>query len=177
MPLRAHPIWLPRIFLNIFRFPLAHAYTPIDFTQAAELYGKVGGFACLKALIERLRTDFGRDKTLLLDGGDTWQGSGTAYWTRGQGMVEACNLLGVDIMPGHWEFTYQDSEVLASIAKFNGEFLAHNIRVKEDVLFEGAGAYDEDTGHAFQPYTVKELGGFRVAVIGQAFPYTPLVKP
>ncbi len=157
--------------------PLAHAYTAIDFTQAAELYGKVGGFAYLKTLIERLRTDFGRDKTLLLDGGDTWQGSGTAYWTRGQDMVEACNLLGVDIMTGHWEFTYQDSEVLANIAKFNGEFLAQNIRVKEDALFDGADAYDEDSGHAFKPYMVKELGGFRVAVIGQAFPYTPVANP
>lgn len=168
-------------FLNYFSIPaggpLAHAYTSIDFVQAAELYGKVGGFAYLKTLIERLRADFGRDKTLLLDGGDTWQGSGTAYWTRGQDMVEACNLLGVDIMTGHWEFTYQDSEVMTNLAKFNGEFIAQNIRVKEDALFEGADAYDEDSGHAFKPYTVKELGGFRVAVIGQAFPYTPVANP
>ncbi len=175
------PHLVAEAFLKYFSIPaggpLAHAYTAIDFSGAAELYGKVGGFAYLKTLIDRLRTDFGGDKTLLLDGGDTWQGSGTAYWTRGQDMVGACNLLGVDIMTGHWEFTYQDTEVLANLKQFKGEFLAQNIRVKEDALFDGAEAYDEDSGHAFKPYTVKQLGAFRVAVIGQAFPYTPVANP
>lgn len=156
---------------------MAHAFTALDFTAAAERYGKVGGFAYLKTLIEQLRGTFGADKTLLLDGGDTWQGSGTALWTRGKDMVGACNLLGVDVMTGHWEFTYRDSEVLENIAEFNGEFLAQNVRVKEDALFDGSPAFDEDSGHAFKPYTVKILGGRRVAVIGQAFPYTPVANP
>ena len=85
--------------------------------------------------------------------------------------------LGVDIMTGHWEFTYQDREVLENIAAFNGEFVAQNIRVTEDALFEGASAFDEDTGHAFKPYTVREVGARRIAVIGQAFPYTPIANP
>jgi sulfur-oxidizing protein SoxB len=114
---------------------------------------------------------------LLLDGGDTWQGSATALWTRGQDMVEACNMLGVDIMTGHWEFTYRDEEVLQNIQRFNGEFLAQNVRVTEDALFDGASAYDEDSGHAFKPYTIREVGGRRIAVIGQAFPYTPIANP
>ena len=156
---------------------LAHAFTYLDFPTAAERYGKVGGFAYLKTLIDQLRGSFGSEKTLLLDGGDTWQGSGTSLWTRGKDMVGACNLLGVDIMTGHWEFTYRDSEVLENIAEFNGEFLAQNIKVKEDALFDGAPAYDEDSGHAFKPYTVKTMGGRRVAVIGQAFPYTPVANP
>jgi len=156
---------------------LSHAYTYLDFETAARQFGKVGGFAHLKTLVNRLREEYGPAKTLLLDGGDTWQGSGTAYWTRGKDMVQACNLLGVDVMTGHWEFTYQDKEVLENIREFKGEFVAQNVRVKEDALFEGSPAFDDNTGHAFKPYTIKDLGGVRVAVIGQAFPYTPIANP
>lgn len=156
---------------------LAHAFTCLNFSEAANKYGKVGGFSYLKTLVDRLRDGFGSNKTLLLDGGDTWQGSGTALWTRGKDMVEACNLLGVDVMTGHWEFTYRDSEVLENIAAFKGDFVAQNVKVKEDALFDGSPAYDEDTGHALKPYVIKSLGGHRVAVIGQAFPYTPVANP
>jgi len=155
----------------------AHAFTYLDFEEAALRYGKIGGFAHLCTLIRQLRGEYPEGASLLLDGGDTWQGSGTALWTRGKDMVGACNLLGVDIMTGHWEFTYQDEEVLANIAAFDGEFVAQNVRVTEDALFEGASAYDEDSGHAFKPYTLREVGGRRVAVIGQAFPYTPIANP
>jgi len=155
----------------------AHAFSYLDYTAAAEQYGKVGGFAHLQTLVKRLRGSYGQDRTLLLDGGDTWQGSGTALWTRGQDMVGACNLLGVDVMTGHWEFTYHEDEVRANIAAFNGEFVAQNVRVTEDALFDGAEAYDEDECLAFKPYTIKQLGEHRVAIIGQAFPYTPIANP
>ncbi|MCV6637499.1 thiosulfohydrolase SoxB [Candidatus Albibeggiatoa sp. nov. NOAA] len=155
----------------------SHAFTYLDFASAAQKYGKVGGFAHLATLVKQLRQSYGQDKTLLLDGGDTWQGSGTAYWTRGKDMVGACNQLGVDVMTGHWEFTYLAEEVLSNIKDFKGDFVAHNVLVKEEALFDGSPAYDEDTGHAFKPYTIKELNGARVAVIGQAFPYTPIANP
>ncbi len=155
----------------------AYAFSHLDFENAARIWGKVGGFAHLKTLVEQLRGDYGSSKSLLLDGGDTWQGSGTAYWTHGKDMVGACNLLGVDIMTGHWEFTYQDSEIINNLKNFNGEFIAQNIRVKEDALFDGASAYDEDSGHAFKPYTMRTLAGHRIAIIGQAFPYTPIANP
>jgi sulfur-oxidizing protein SoxB len=157
--------------------PYAHAYTALNFTDAAEMYGRVGGFSHLKTLVDLMRGEYGPDKTLLLDGGDTWQGSGTALWTRGRDMVDACNLLGVDVMTGHWEFTYKDDEIRANIEAFKGDFIAQNIKVKEDALFDGAEAYDEYTGHAFQPYVMKTLNGRRVAVVGQAFPYTPIANP
>jgi sulfur-oxidizing protein SoxB len=154
----------------------AHAFTHLNYIDAAHKYGKVGGFANLATLIKRLRDSYG-EKTLLLDGGDTWQGSGTAYWTRGQDMLGATNLLGVDVMTGHWEFTYRAEEVLANIKKFTGEFVAQNVFVKEEALFDDAPAFDEDSGLAFKPYTVRNLGGTLVAVIGQAFPYTPIANP
>lgn len=155
----------------------AHAFTYLNFDAAARRYGRVGGFAHLKTLVDRQRMAVGDGNSLLLDGGDTWQGSATSLWTRGQDMVDACNLLGVDVMTGHWEFTYRDEEVLQNIERFNGEFVAQNIRVSEEALFDGAEAYDEDSGHAFKPYTIREVGERRVAVIGQAFPYTPIANP
>jgi sulfur-oxidizing protein SoxB len=156
---------------------LGHALSYLDFADAAKRYGKVGGFAHLKTLVDRLRDEAGAGNSLLLDGGDTWQGSGTAYWTRGRDMVGACNRLGVDVMTGHWEFTYQDSEVLGNIEEFRGDFVAHNVRLTDDALFDGAPAYDEATGQVFRPYVLRKVGGRTIAVVGQAFPYTPIANP
>lgn len=157
--------------------PEAHAFTYLGFEEAAKRFGKVGGFAHLKTLVDRLRGEYGRENTLLMDGGDTWQGSATSLWTRGQDMVDACNLLGVDVMTGHWEFTYLAAEVRANLERFQGEFVAQNVKVSDDALFDGAEAFDEDSGHAFKPYTIREMNGFRIAVIGQSFPYTPIANP
>jgi sulfur-oxidizing protein SoxB len=169
--------------------PLAHAFTYIDFQEASARYGKVGGFAHVKTLLDMLRDQAGgAQNTITMDGGDLWHGSGTALWTRGADMVEASNLLGVDIMTGHWEFTYHEDEVLRNINNFKGEFLAQNVRVKEDSLFgdayremvdshNGTGLFDEDEGRAFKPYTVKVVNGERIAVVGQAFPRTANANP
>ena len=156
---------------------IAHALTPINYEHALVKYGKVGGFAHLATLIKKLRADAGPQRTLLLDGGDTWQGSGTAYKTQGMDMVEACNLLGVDVMTGHWEFTYQDQQTLKNINAFKGEFIAQNVYATEEALFDDAPVFDEDSGHVFPPYTIKTLADTRVAIIGQAFPYTPVANP
>jgi len=152
-----------------------HALTYLDFAEGARAYGRVGGFAHLKTLVDRLRAE--APSSLLLDGGDTWQGSGTALWTRGQDMVGACNRLGVDVMTGHWEFTYLEDEVLTNAEAFQGELVAQNIKATEDAMFEGVPVFDEDTGRIFKPYTIRSLGERRVAVIGQAFPYTPIANP
>ena len=144
----------------------AHAFTYLNFEKAAKTYGKVGGFAHLATLVKRLRAE--RPNALLLDGGDTWQGSATALWTHGQDMVDACKLLGVDIMSGHWEFTLGDKRVLEIVEKdFKGkiDFVAQNIKTSDfgDKVFE--------------PYSLREMNGVKVAVIGQAFPYTPIANP
>lgn len=161
--------------------PEAHAFTYLNFEEAARKYGKVGGFSHLATLVKRIRAEHGPDKTLLLDGGDTWQGSGTAYWTRGKDMVGACNQLGVDVMTGHWEFTYMDEEVISNVQDFKGEFVAQNVKVKDDSIFdypfEDFEHFDDMSLHAFKPYTVRNMNGARVAVIGQAFPYTPIANP
>ncbi len=150
----------------------AHAFTHLNFTSAARRYGKMGGYAHLATLINQLRNRSNSDNTLLLDGGDSWQGSATALWTRGQDMVEASNLLGVDVMTGHWEFTYGQSSFAKNLADFNGQFLAQNISVKEE-----AWLLEEENPLPFEPYTIRSLKNARVAIIGQAFPYTPIANP
>ncbi len=157
---------------------LEYAYSCVDFEKHAKAMGRVGGFSQIKTVVDYLKNNFGADKSLLLDGGDTWQGSWTALQTRGKDMVGAMNLLGVDVAVGHWEFTYKAEEVLENVKLLDAEFLAQNVLVKEDSLMEGtAEAYDEDTGHAFKPYTIKKMGDARVAIIGQAFPYTTIANP
>lgn len=157
----------------------AYAFTYLNFEKAAQEYGKVGGFAHLKTLVDRLRTSYGSEKTLFLDGGDSWQGSGINYKTRGMDMVRASNLLGVDMMTGHWEFTYNQEEILHNISQFNGEFLAQNVLITEDALFEGADEYiyDEDSMRVFKPYSIRSISGVRVAIIGQAFPRVKIANP
>jgi len=169
--------------------PESYAYTYLNFENAAMQYGRTGGFANIKTLLDMLREQAGgKENTITLDGGDLWQGSGTALWTRGVDMVEASNLLGLDVMVGHWEFTYREDEVLSNVALFKGDFIGQNVRVKEDALFgdeyatmvekyDGSGLYNEDTGHAFRPYVIKNINGARICIIGQAFPRTGNANP
>ena len=170
-----------RYFLDHFSIPQgspeAYAYTCLDFESMARQFGKVGGFAHLATLIKRIRAL--RPHSLLLDGGDTLQGSATALWTQGRDMIGASKLLGVDIMTGHWEFTYGMDRVRAII---DGEldpieFLAQNVVLTEDAAFDDKPAYDPESGQVFKPYTLREVNGVRVGIIGQAFPYTSLANP
>jgi sulfur-oxidizing protein SoxB len=126
----------------------------------------VGGFAHLATLVKQVRAS--RPQALLLDGGDTWQGSATSLWTNGQDMVDATKLLGVDMMSAHWEFTLgakRVQEIIDKDLKGHIEFLAQNVKTTDfgDLVFS--------------PYAMKEMNGVRVAVIGQAFPYTPIANP
>ena len=155
----------------------AYAFTSLDFEKSAPRFGKLGGFAHLKTLIERLRSDVGDKDTLLLDGGDLWQGTGQANEAHGADMVEAANLLGIEAMTGHWEFTYGEAALRDNLARFKGEFLAQNVFLTEEAAFNDAKAFDPASGRVFKPAMLKEIGGHRVAVIGQAFPYVPIAHP
>jgi S-sulfosulfanyl-L-cysteine sulfohydrolase len=155
----------------------AYAFTSIEFEKSAQRFGKLGGFAHLKTLVDHLRADVGERRSLLLDGGDLWQGTGLANAMRGADMVEAANLLGIEAMTGHWEFTYGEAALRANLERFKGEFLAQNVFLTEEAAFNDAKAFDPASRRVFKPATIKELGGYRVAVIGQAFPYVPIAHP
>ncbi|MEA2899433.1 MAG: S-sulfosulfanyl-L-cysteine sulfohydrolase [Bradyrhizobium sp.] len=155
----------------------AYAFTCLDFEKSAARFGRLGGFAHLKTLIDRLRADVGTGNSMLIDGGDLWQGSGLANAMQGADMVEAANLLGIEAMTGHWEFTYGEKALRANLERFKGEFLAQNVFLTEEAAFNDAKAYDAASGRVFKPATIKEIGGHRIAVIGQAFPYVPIAHP
>lgn len=144
--------------------PEAYAFTHEDFTALARAYGKVGGLDRMATLVKAIRAER-PGNTLLLDGGDTWQGSYTSLETQGTDMVEAMNALGVEAMTGHWEFTYGTDRVKELIDKTDFPFLAGNVVDKDwqEPVFESTAWY--------------ERGGVKIAVIGQAFPYTPVANP
>ena len=144
----------------------AHAFTYLNFEEAARRYGKVGGFAHLATLVKMLKAN--RPGALLLDGGDTWQGSATSLWTNAQDMVEASKLLGVDVMTMHWECTFGSQRILEVVEKdFKGQIdmIAQNIKTT-------------DFGDpVFPSHVMKNINGAKVAIIGQAFPYSPIANP
>jgi S-sulfosulfanyl-L-cysteine sulfohydrolase len=148
----------------------AYALTHLDFAALAARYGRMGGYAHLATLVKRAREDR-RGKTLLLDGGDTLQGSATALWSRGEDMVHVMNRLGVEVFTPHWEFTHGIDRVKElfgdrdSRGRFAGDFLCHNCRALN---------WDEPV---FKPYALKLVGGVTVGVIGQGFPYVPVSHP
>ena len=144
----------------------AYAFTALDFAQAAHTYGQVGGFAHLKTLLDQLRAQ--RPGALLLDGGDSWQGSWTALQTQGQDMVAAQLALGVNVMTAHWEMTLGAERVQTLIKQDLAgkiDFVAQNIVTTD---------FEEPV---FAPYVIREINQVPVAIIGQAFPYTPIANP
>ncbi|MBR0695713.1 thiosulfohydrolase SoxB [Bradyrhizobium lablabi] len=155
----------------------AYAFTCVEFEKAAGRFGKLGGFAHLKTLVDKLRADVGERRSLLLDGGDLWQGTGLANTVKGADMVEAANLLGIEAMTGHWEFTYGEQVLRDNLSRFKGEFLAQNVFLTDEAAFNDAKAFDPASGRVFRPSVIKEIAGFRIAIIGQAFPYVPIAHP
>jgi sulfur-oxidizing protein SoxB len=155
----------------------AYAFTFLDYQEAAHRYGRMGGFAHLKTLVDRLRAEAGAGNSILLDGGDLWQGTGLADAMTGADMVEAANLLGIDAMTGHWEFTYGEKILRQNLARFKGEFIAQNVFLTDEAAFNNAPAFDSTLGRVFKPAVIKEVGGHRIGIIGQAMPYVPIAHP
>jgi S-sulfosulfanyl-L-cysteine sulfohydrolase len=143
----------------------AHALTSMDFVALAKNYGRMGGMDRMATLIKAIRAERGENNVLLLDGGDTWQGSWTALQTKGQDMVDVQSALKIDAMTSHWEFTYGEDRVKEIVEKAPFAFLAQNVRDNE---------WKEPV---FKPRAMFERGGAKVAVIGQAFPRTPIANP
>jgi sulfur-oxidizing protein SoxB len=158
-----------RDFLRRFGVPeksaSAYALTDLDFATLAKTYGRIGGLDRLATVVKHVRAERGNEKVLFLDGGDTWQGSLAANRSKGQDMVDCMALLKPDAMTGHWEFTYGETRVKELIKTLDYPFLALNIRDTE---------WNEP---AFEPMKLFEKGGLRIAVLGQAFPYTPVANP
>ena len=145
--------------------PEAYMLTWLDFAELAKKYGKVGGMDRVATIVKAIRGERGDDRCLLLDGGDTWQGSYTSLQTRAQDMVDVMNALGTSAMTAHWEFTFGEERVLELIDQLKFPWLAGNVVDTE---------WEEPVFKAWQMF---ERGSVKVAVIGQAFPYTPVANP
>ena len=156
-------------FLNHFSIPVgsafAYAHTMVDYLSLAKSYGKLGGLDRTATLIKAIRAERGDNKVLLLDGGDTWQGSYCSLKTQGADMVAAMKALKPDAMVGHWEFTLGKERVEELVDEMGYPFLGSNCFDTE---------WDE---RVFQSTAYFERGGIKVAVIGQHFPYTPIANP
>ena len=142
----------------------AHALTYEDFAELARTFGRMGGVDRMATVLNSIRAERA-GKVLFLDGGDTWTNSWTAHKTNGQDMVEVMNLLKPDAITGHWEFTLGEARVKEIVDALPFPFLAQNVR---DTEFED---------RVFPAQKMFERGGVRIAVIGQAFPFTPVANP
>ena len=141
-----------------------------NFSELAKKFGMMGGIAHMKPIIDHVKKERGKENVLLLDSGDTWQGTAVALKTKGAAIVDAQNYLGVDVMVGHWEFTYGKERVMELIGKLNGEFISQNV-LDNDPFSD---TFEEPV---FPPYTIKEIGGAKIGIIGQSFPFTSTANP
>ena len=141
-----------------------------DFSELAKKFGKMGGISHMKPLIDHVRKERGEKNVLLLDSGDTWQGTAVALKTKGEAIVDAQNYLGVDVMVGHWEFTYGKERVMELIKKLKGDFISQNVTDNDPFS-------DNFEELVFPPYTIKEVGGAKIGIIGQSFPFTSTANP
>ena len=157
-----------RALLDLYKIPVesaaAYALTSDNFSALANSYGRIGGLDRIATIVKAIRAERG-DRVVFLDGGDTWQNSYTALATKGQDMVDCMALLKPDAMTGHWEFTLGEARVKEIVAGLGFPFLAQNIRDTE---------WNEEV---FKPSVMYERGGVRIAIIGQALPYTPIANP
>jgi sulfur-oxidizing protein SoxB len=155
-------------FLDLYKIaagsPAAYALTAVDFAALARSYGRLGGLDRIATILKAIRAERG-DRVVFLDGGDTWQNSYTSLVTKGQDMVDCMALLKPDAMVGHWEFTLGADRVKELVGQLDFPFLAQNVRDTE---------WNEP---AFEAMTTIDRGGVRIAVIGQALPYTPIANP
>jgi sulfur-oxidizing protein SoxB len=148
----------------------AYFDTHNDFTELAKKFGKMGGIAHMKPIIDHVKKERGSENVLLLDSGDTWQGTAVALKTDGEAIVDAQNYLGVDVMVGHWEFTYGKERVQELIGMLKGEFISQNV-IDNDPFS------DEFEELIFPPYSIQEIGGAKIGIIGQSFPFTSTANP
>ncbi len=140
----------------------------VDFPKLAQKFGKMGGAAHITTIIKHVIAERGRDKVLVMDGGDTWTTTAIGTFTEGKSVVDWMNYTGYDLFVAHWDFTFGKETFLKRIddlKKGGCEFITHNV-------------VDEMWGElVFKPYTIKEVGGVKLGIIGSSFPFTPLANP
>ncbi len=135
-----------------------------DYVTKAAYEGKIGGMAHVATVIKRLRSEK-PGKTLLLDAGDTWHGSGLSIFDKGVSMVKVMNVIGYDAMvPGNWDFFYPKEHLLNLIKQAKFPVIAYNLTDKEW----------EDP--VLRQYIVRQIGKLKVAIVGLTYPWVALTS-
>ncbi len=146
----------------------AYFQSYLDFPNLAKKYGKMGGYAHLSTLSKQIMSDRGKDRCLFLDSGDTWVGTGIGLLTEGEALVEAQNLLGIDVMSPHWEFTFGQDILFKRIKQLKADFVCQNVVYTD---------FEKEGDKVFKEYVIKQTKDVKVGIIGQSFPYVPLAHP
>ena len=148
-----------KMSLTVIQLNDSHAYFDLHqelFWQGGQAaYRPAGGYARIAAIVKQIRSER-QDRILFCDCGDTLHGTYPALKTQGQALIPILNSLGLDAMTAHWEFAYGPEIFKQRAAELNYPMLAINI-------------YDQATKErVFPPFSVKEIGGLRIGLVGIA---------
>lgn len=148
-----------RTALTVIQLNDSHAYFDLHqemFWQGGKaVYRPAGGYARIAAVVKQLRSA-NPERVLFCDCGDTLHGTYPVLKTQGQALIPVLNSLGLDAMTAHWEFAYGPAAFKQRAAELSYPMLAINV-------------YDKATKERFfPPYSVKEIGGLRIGLVGIA---------
>jgi len=142
-----------------------HTHDEFFFENGKVVYKKRGGFAVLKTMLQELKSK-NPDNTLIIDGGDCFQGGGVAALTEGKGIVPLINNIGYDlILPGNWEVVYGKEVMWKDLGGYNSTKICANM------FHDTKDEFNKEL--IFPPYWTKMLGGIKIGFIGYNDPLTP----
>jgi sulfur-oxidizing protein SoxB len=156
----------------------AHAASEITLIHMGDVHGHLlprpsvdghggheGGLARLYTKIKQIRSARGEGKTLLVNTGDTIQGSAEALYTRGQALVDVLNQFRIDAFaPGNWEWVY-------GVDRFTELFAGERPgapwnTVAANAYYDGEPYADRKGSRVLPPYRVREINGVKVGILG-----------
>ena len=145
----------------------AQLYTHDEFffENGKPVYKKRGGFAVLKTMLKTLKAQ-NPNNTLIIDGGDCFQGGGVAALTEGKGIVPLINNIGYDlILPGNWEVVYGKQAMWKDLGGYNSAKICANM------FHDTTDEFKNEL--IFPPYWTKMVAGVKIGFIGYNDPLTP----
>jgi 2',3'-cyclic-nucleotide 2'-phosphodiesterase (5'-nucleotidase family) len=142
-----------------------HTHDEFFWENGKPVYKKRGGFAVLKTMLHTLKME-NPENTLLIDGGDCFQGGGVAALTEGRGIVPLMNNIGFDLLlPGNWEVVYGKENMRKDLGGYHGQKICAN-------MFHDT--TDKNNGDLiFPPYWITRVAGVKIGFIGYNDPLTP----
>ena len=128
------------------------------------VFKRRGGFATLCTMIDELRRQ-NPQRTLVVDGGDCFQGSAVAAMSKGQAVVPLINRIGYDlVLPGNWEVVYGKDMLIRDMNMYSARKVCAN-------MFHAA---SPDAPPIFPAYQIFDVDDTRVGFVGYNDPLTPI---